>query len=89
MLQAHPAVAAAGVTGMPDPRWGRVPVAFVQLRPGVAVGEAELIAHCAARLARYKVPVRIWVVGELPRTPAGKLLRRALRERCEVIARES
>jgi len=89
VLQAHPAVAEAGVTGMPDPRWGRVPVAFVRLHPGAAPGEAELIAHCAARLARYKVPVRIWVVDELPRNAAGKLLRRVLRERCEAMARES
>lgn len=86
VLHAHPAVAEAGVAGMPDPRWGRVPVAFVRLRPGTAAGEAELIAHCAARLARYKVPVHIWLVDELPRNAAGKLLRSVLRERSEALA---
>ncbi len=86
VLHAHPAVAEAGVTGMPDPRWGRVPVAFVRLRPGTAANETELIAHCAARLARYKVPVRVWLVDELPRNAAGKLLRSVLRERSEALA---
>jgi o-succinylbenzoate---CoA ligase len=78
VLLAHPAVAEAGVTGLDDPQWGAVPVAAVVLRPGVAVTEGELLAFCAGRLARYKVPVAIAFRTELPRTASGKLQRRRL-----------
>jgi len=78
-LLAHPAVAEAGVYGIDDARWGSVPAARVVLRPGAAVTAGELLAHCRARLARYKVPASIDVTDELPRTAAGKLQRRLLR----------
>ncbi len=79
-LLAHPAVAEAGVVGLPDPQWGQRPVAAVSLRPGAAANEAELAAFCAARLARYKLPRRIVFLDSLPRNASGKLLRRLLRE---------
>ena len=79
VLAAHPAVAEAGVAGQDDARWGRVPVAFVALRPGAPPATPEgLIAFCRERLARYKVPARLYVVGALPRNAAGKLLRHKL-----------
>jgi O-succinylbenzoic acid--CoA ligase len=78
VLAAHPAVAEAGVAGQDDARWGRVPVAFVALRPGAAATPEELIAFCRERLARYKVPARVHVVDALPRNAAGKLLRHKL-----------
>ena len=78
VLTAHPAVAEAGVVGQDDARWGRVPVAFVALRPGAPATPEELIAFCRARLARYKVPARVHVVDALPRNAAGKLLRQKL-----------
>ncbi|MFN8539025.1 MAG: o-succinylbenzoate--CoA ligase [Thermomicrobiales bacterium] len=79
-LLAHPAVADAGVVGLPHETWGQVPVAIVQLRPGTT---ADLIAHCSARLASYKVPKAIHYRDTLPRNAAGKLLRRVLRESLE------
>jgi O-succinylbenzoic acid--CoA ligase len=90
-LLQHPAVLEAGVIGVPDPRWGQVPIAFIVLRPDTrpvagtstaaeAIDPAEFTAFCAERLARYKVPARFIVVDALPRTAAGKLLRRELRE---------
>jgi o-succinylbenzoate---CoA ligase len=80
VLAAHPAVAEAGVAGQDDVRWGRVPVAFVALRPGASAMPDELIAFCRERLARYKVPARVHLVDALPRNAAGKLLRHKLAE---------
>jgi O-succinylbenzoic acid--CoA ligase len=79
-IEAHPAIAEAGVVGRPDPTWGAVPVAAVVLRPGVPTpSSAELRAFCRARLAPYKVPTTFVVVPALPRTVSGKLRRTELR----------
>ena len=79
VLGSHPAVADAGVTGVPDPTWGAVPEALVVLRPAVEPPAVEeLLAFCRDRLAPYKVPARVAFVAGLPRTPGGKLLRREL-----------
>jgi O-succinylbenzoic acid--CoA ligase len=77
-LTEHPAVAEAAVHGRPDPQWGERLVATVVLRPGATVGEPELRAHAAQRLAAFKVPKEIAFTDALPRTGSGKLLRRAL-----------
>jgi O-succinylbenzoic acid--CoA ligase len=79
-LRAHPAVEDAGVVGVPDERWGQVPVAFVKLHDAATLTEPDLTAFCYTRLARYKVPAHIRFVESLPRNAAGKLLRRALLE---------
>lgn len=78
VLQAHPAVAEAGVCGQPDPQWGRVPVAFVYLREGSSASADDLLAFAAQHLARYKIPRQLYVTGPLPRNAGGKLLRREL-----------
>jgi fatty-acyl-CoA synthase len=80
VLYRHPAVLAAAVVAQPDPKWGETPCAFVEVKPGAAVTEAELIKHCRAHLARFKAP-RSVVFGELPKTSTGKILKFVLRER--------
>jgi o-succinylbenzoate---CoA ligase len=80
-LLTHPAIADAGVVGRPDERWGAVPVAAIVLRAGAAATDDELRTHCAERLAHFKVPVSFVRLVEIPRVGAGKLDRRALRER--------
>jgi long-chain acyl-CoA synthetase len=76
----HPAVSEVGVVGRPDPVWGETVSAWVALRPGKAVAEADLIAFARERLADYKTPERIIFLSELPKGPSGKIQRRALRE---------
>jgi fatty-acyl-CoA synthase len=75
------AVANCAVVGTADPRWGEVGVAYVQVREGAALTEAELRAHLEANLARYKVPKYIEFVPELPRNATGKIRRVELRHR--------
>ena len=77
-LLAHPAVADAGVAGLPDPDWGEAVTAFVVLREPAS--PEELRAWCRERLEAFKVPKTIHVVGRLPRTSGGKLLRERLGE---------
>jgi fatty-acyl-CoA synthase len=77
----HPAVLEAAVVGVPDARWGEVPKAFVVVRTGASVSADALTAHCATRLAKFKVPKHVEFVDELPRNPSGKILKRELRER--------
>jgi acyl-CoA synthetase (AMP-forming)/AMP-acid ligase II len=78
-LEAHPAVAEAAAVGRPHPEWGEAVTALVRVRDGAAVTAEDLRAHCAGRLARFKVPkAYVFVEDPLPRTGSGKLLRRAL-----------
>jgi long-chain acyl-CoA synthetase len=78
-LREHPDVAEVAVVGEPDPRTGEAIVAFVVPEPGARPDPATLLAHCARSLARYKCPTRVAIVDALPRSFAGKVLRRELR----------
>ena len=79
VVLADPRVAGCAVVGRAHPRLGHVPIALVQLRPGAVMTPDEVLAACAAALARYKVPVEARFVAELPRNPMGKILREPLR----------
>ena len=78
VLTEHPAVAEVGVVGVPHPHTGEAVKAFVVLKAGEDVHEETLISWCLDHLARYKCPVKILFVDELPRNVSGKLLRRSL-----------
>ena len=71
----------AAVFGIPDPRWGEAVHAVVSVRPNATVTPQELIEHCRARIAAYKIPrgIEVWT-DPLPRSAAGKLLKHTLRE---------
>lgn len=79
VLYRHPAVIAAAVVAKPDEKWGETPCAFLELKAGAQVTEAEIIAHCKQHLAGYKVP-RAVVFGELPKTSTGKIQKFELRK---------
>ena len=81
-LYHHPAVFAAAVVAAPDAKWGETPRAFVELKPGASVTEAELIDHCRDRLAHYKIPKTV-VFGTLPKTSTGKIQKFVLRQQAK------
>jgi long-chain acyl-CoA synthetase len=78
-MLAHPDVVGAAVVGRPDAVQGEEVVAYVQLRPGAEVGEAELVEHGRSRLSAAKYPREVKVVPAVPLTSVGKIDRKALR----------
>jgi fatty-acyl-CoA synthase len=81
VLTQHPAIMEAAVVARPDPTWGETPCAFLELKPSAAQpDDADVIAFCRARLARFKVPKTL-VFGPLPKTSTGKIQKFLLRER--------
>ncbi len=86
VLVTHPAVADAGVIGVPDPIMGQKTRAYVALKPGTTESEtlkADLIEFCRGKVAVYKLPREVVFAKEMPRTITGKLLRRVLRDRAD------
>jgi long-chain acyl-CoA synthetase len=80
-LAEHPGIKAAAVIGLPHPALGEEVGAVVQVDPARPVDAAELDAFLRQRLAAFKVPSRVWFRQEpLPMSPAGKVLKRELRE---------
>lgn len=78
-LYTHRAVAECAVFGVPDERWGEMPVAHVVAKEGATVTEEELINYCAARIARHKRPRFIKFVDALPKTAVGKIQKNVIR----------
>ncbi|WP_083714895.1 AMP-binding enzyme [Bradyrhizobium brasilense] len=80
ILNKHPDVAASAVIGVPDATKGEVVKAFIVLAPRAELDTAQLAAWARQNMAPYKVPRDVSFVTELPRSPAGKLLRRLLKD---------
>src|SRR3974377_378863 len=80
VLIAHPAIQDCAVVGVPDEQWGEAVKAVLELKAGCAVELGELSALCRARLSGFKVPKSFEIWPELPRTAAGKIMRRRVRE---------
>lgn len=78
-LYKHRSVRTVAVVAQPDPKWGETPCAFVELHDGAQVSDTELIAHCKAHLAHFKVPKKI-VIGPITKTSTGKVQKFRLRE---------
>jgi fatty-acyl-CoA synthase len=83
-LYKHAAVQAVAVVARPDDKWGETPCAFVELRPGAALSEAEAIAWCRTLLASFKCP-RTIVFTELPKTSTGKIQKFRLRDMAKAL----
>jgi fatty-acyl-CoA synthase len=82
-LYRHPAVMACAVVAKADERWGETPVAYVELKTGKQVSAQELLEHCKAHLANYKVP-RDFRFEPIPKTSTGKIQKFELRKRAAV-----
>ena len=87
VLDSHPSVVESAVVGMPDERWGEVPIAFVTLRKDDVDADA-LTEYARERLARYKIPKRFEFC-ELPKTSTGKIQKNALRDRAHELKESS
>jgi long-chain acyl-CoA synthetase len=79
LLFTHPSIADCAVYGLPDPRQGEIPKAAVVVVAGASLSEADVITYVAERLATYKHLRAVGFVDQIPRNPAGKVLRRLLR----------
>ncbi|BBO82031.1 putative long-chain-fatty-acid CoA ligase [Desulfosarcina ovata subsp. sediminis] len=80
VLYSHPAVLEATIIGVPDPHWGESVKAIVVLKPGISTTAEELISFCKENMASYKKPSTIEFRDILPKSPAGKILKRVLRD---------
>ncbi|PYF03892.1 fatty-acyl-CoA synthase [Rhodopseudomonas faecalis] len=79
VLYKHPAIMFAAVVAKPDPKWGEVPCAFVELKEGASVTEAEIIAYCREQLPGFKTP-KVIEFASIPKTSTGKIQKFMLRD---------
>jgi fatty-acyl-CoA synthase len=78
-IDSHPDVVECAVIGIPDPKWGEIPVAYVTLRPGSNVSSDDIVAHVRTTLGGFKVPRRVFFTA-LPKNSTGKIQKQALRD---------
>jgi fatty-acyl-CoA synthase len=82
ILYKHPAVLFAAVVAKPDPKWGEVPCAFLELKDGAKATEAEIIAYCRNHMSGFKTPKAV-VFGTIPKTSTGKIQKFLLRNQVD------
>jgi len=82
ILYKHPAVLFAAVVAKPDPKWGEVPCAFIELKEGANATEAEIIAYCRGQMSGFKTP-KVVVFGPIPKTSTGKIQKFLLRNQMQ------
>jgi acyl-CoA synthetase (AMP-forming)/AMP-acid ligase II len=80
LLLGHPKIADAGVIGCPDDKWGEAVKAVIVLKDGEELTPEQLVEWCQGKIARFKIPKKVEITSEIPRTPTGKILKRVLRE---------
>ena len=88
VLYCHPGVLEAAVVAKADDHWGETPCAFVHLKEGTQITEEDIIDHCRANMAHFKVPKTV-IFGELPKTSTGKVQKFKLRERANDLEDDS
>src|SRR5699024_6427203 len=81
VIHMHPMVKDVAVIGVPDEKWGEVPLAAIVLRDGETIPKEEILTFCEGKLAKYKVPHHIDFVDDLPRNLQGKLLKYQIRKK--------
>jgi fatty-acyl-CoA synthase len=82
VLYKHPAVLFAAVVAKPDPKWGEVPCAFIELKEGAKATESGIIAFCRNHMSGFKTP-KVVVFGAVPKTSTGKIQKYVLRSQVE------
>jgi fatty-acyl-CoA synthase len=82
VLYKHPAVLFAAVVAKPDPKWGEVPCAFIELKDGASATEADIIAYCRSHMSGFKTP-KVVVFGPIPKTSTGKIQKFLLRNQMQ------
>ncbi len=80
VIYEHPAVAEVAVIGVPHPKWQEVGKAIMAIKEGHELSDTEIIEFCQGKLAKFKIPTSVAFVDSLPRTAAGKVLKRELRK---------
>ena len=81
MVLSHPAVLDCAVVGVPDEKWGEAIKAVIEIKPGCSVSADEIIALCKQRIGSVKAPKSVDFIEMLPRSPAGKVMRKEVRKR--------
>lgn len=84
VLMRHPAVREAAVVGEPNPLHGEIPAAYLALQPGQTATAREIRAYCQDNLGRHEVPRKVIFMESLPKSAAGKILKRELRRQGEL-----
>ena len=82
VIYRHPAVMVCAVVAQPDSKWGETPCAFVEIKAGASVTEQDIIEHCRAHMARFKVPKKV-IFGPLTKTSTGKIQKFILRQQAK------